>query len=491
MTLQLSCPPRFATRRTDRPTLGPAIAKTARILGKPLMPWQRYVADVVGEVVPETGLLAYRDWGLTVPRQSGKTTLVLAKSTHRCLATDFFGGRQRVLYTAQTRNDARRKWDEEFVEDLLAAPLLRGKFSVRKSNGSEHVRFVNGSRFGPEANTEKSGHGPTVDEAFVDEAFSRVDNRSEQAFKPAMVTRLLAQFGVVSTAGWLGESPYLWSKVELGRQFAAEGRTDGIAYFEWSAPEDAESGDRRVWRRCMPALGYTINEDIIAVDYANMSTNEFRRAYLNIWVPKDAPDDPVISLELWDSRADPYTGRLAPVAFGVTTTPDRSRTTIGVAGQRADGMPYVEVMAEQPGIEWAVSWIKERVARWDPCAIILDGTALWLKRELAAHKIEAEATTSTDRAQATIDFYDAVIEDRLRHNADPAVSIALASAAKRPMAHRWVWDGPAVGPIQAVTLALDGLTRFGKPSPPPATPQLAGGGEVEPANTADLAHAGF
>src|SRR4051794_26663827 len=158
-TSQLTCLPRFATRRTDRPTLGAAVAKTAALLGKPLMPWQRFVADVVMEIDPATGRLVYRDWGLAVPRQSGKTTLILAKSTHRCLATDFFGSRQRVVYTAQTRNDARRKWEEDFVEDLLASPRLRSTFKIRLSNGSEHLRFLNGSRFGIDAATEKSGHG--------------------------------------------------------------------------------------------------------------------------------------------------------------------------------------------------------------------------------------------------------------------------------------------------------------------------------------------
>jgi hypothetical protein len=40
--------------------------------GTPLMPWQRYVADVALEIDPETGLLAYRGVDVTVPRQSGR-----------------------------------------------------------------------------------------------------------------------------------------------------------------------------------------------------------------------------------------------------------------------------------------------------------------------------------------------------------------------------------------------------------------------------------
>ena len=78
------------------------------------MPWQRHVADVVMELLPD-GTLCYDRVVVTVPRQAGKSTLLLAILTHRCQA-DLPGGRldvgpqkQTVVYTAQTRNDARKK----------------------------------------------------------------------------------------------------------------------------------------------------------------------------------------------------------------------------------------------------------------------------------------------------------------------------------------------------------------------------------------------
>lgn len=45
-------------------------------LGQPFMPWQSLVADVGGEINPETGLPAYREVRVTVPRQSGKSLSV-------------------------------------------------------------------------------------------------------------------------------------------------------------------------------------------------------------------------------------------------------------------------------------------------------------------------------------------------------------------------------------------------------------------------------
>jgi hypothetical protein len=491
-TSHLACPPRYATSRNlDHPTLGPAVGKVARLLGKPFMPWQQHVADVVMEVDPATGLLVYRDWGLTVPRQSGKTTFILAKAVHRSMATDYFGPRQRLVYTAQTRNDARRKWEEDFVEDLESARAFRGKFAVRKSNGSEHVRFANGSRLGIDAGTDKSGHGGTIDEPFIDEAFSRIDGRQEQAFKPAMVTRVLAQFGVISTAGWEGESPYLWDKVELGRRIIVERIPSRYAYFEWSAPEGADYRDRAAWRLCMPGLrcnGGLIDEEIIAADLETMKPNEFRRAYLNHWVPKDAPPEPIIDDSVWSSKADADTGRLVPVAFGVTVAPGRSHTTIAVAGQRTDGRAQIEVMAERPGVDWAIDWVADRVERWDPCAVVLDGTADGLAPGLAEHGIEAEKTASTVRAQATVDLYDAVTEDRLRHTGDPLLAAEVASAQKRLIGDRWVWEG-SVQRLQAVTLAHHGLITYGRARPAPPAPRTTE--DDHPRETTDLIDVGF
>ncbi len=69
----MSCLPRFATRRRpERETFGGELAAVATKLRQPLMPWQRYVADVACEIDPLTGRPAYREVRVTIPRQSGK-----------------------------------------------------------------------------------------------------------------------------------------------------------------------------------------------------------------------------------------------------------------------------------------------------------------------------------------------------------------------------------------------------------------------------------
>jgi hypothetical protein len=65
-------PARFLTPRDPSPAHdGPAVARVANALGTPLMPWQRYVADVGGEV-DHRGRFVYPLVIVTVPRQSGR-----------------------------------------------------------------------------------------------------------------------------------------------------------------------------------------------------------------------------------------------------------------------------------------------------------------------------------------------------------------------------------------------------------------------------------
>jgi phage terminase large subunit-like protein len=472
--LATSCLPRFGTlRNPDRPTLGKAVGAVSAKLGKPFMPWQQYVADVVMEIDAATGRLAYAEYGLTVPRQQGKSTFVNAKGTHRCSATKFFGPRQHVVYTAQTRLKAREKWEEDFLPDLEASAAYRGRFKAHKGNGNEHTRFANRSRFGLESSTEKAGHGPVIDEAFIDEAFAHQDFRLEQAFGPAMITRLNKMLGWISTAGWQDGSPYLEDKVDLGRLVALEGRQRGLAYFEWSAPDDADPGDPAVWRACMPALGHTITEDAIRAEYEKArdsgKLNDFRRAYLNQWVLKDDFSEAwdVIRRGEWSVLTDPASLPRGPVALAVEVSHDRKMAAVARAGLRADGRLHVEVCDHRPGTDWVPGRLAE-LKRSRPVAVVADPSshAGSLVQDLKAAGIEVVKFTARDAAAACGQIYDLVQARGLAHCGQEMLNTALAGAITRSLGDAWAWDrkNPSVdiSPLAAVTLAAWGFSQFGR-----------------------------
>jgi hypothetical protein len=431
-------------------------------LGTPFMPWQQYVADVIGEIDPDTGRLAYSEFGLTVPRQSGKTTFILAKAVHRCMASDFFGRRQHVVYTAQTRHKAREKWEQDFAETLEASSYFAPKILTHKGNGNEHIKFPNRSRFGIEANTEKAGHGGVIDEAYLDESFAHPDKRLEQAFRPAMITRPNKQLAWVSTAGWKGGSPYLEEKVAAGRLAVKKQRRTGLAYFEWSAPDDADPYDPATWWDCMPALGYTMTEEAIAAELEDFGLIEFLRAYLNRWVPKDAvPDWSVISKASWIDRETEPVRPEGPVIFAVASAwPDAQETAVAVIGQHA-GRYVAQIIEHKPGASWAVERVTTMMNEWPNLGVVIDrgGPAGRLIPKFIDAGVEPIEIGMQEAARAFGLFLTEVAGDapRFCHFAQPELTKAVSAAGKRPLGDGFTWarkDSVDISPAESVTIGL-------------------------------------
>lgn len=283
-------PPRFGSgRRLDRPTHGVAVATVAGRLGLELLPWQAAVVDTALE--HEAGRFTYRDVVVTVPRQSGKTTLIVAVMVWRMLAAPG----QRVAYMAQTRLAARGKLFDTWWPMLRRSPLA-SLFTLTRATGAESLRAANGSILSILSADEAAGHGETLDLAVLDEAWA-LDAAAEQAVRPAMVTRRNAQLWLLSTAG-TARSVFWRQKVDAGRTASSSG-LDGMAFFEWSAAAEADPGDPEVWRGCMPALGLTVDEATMQADLASMPPGEFRRAYLNQWPDESDAGWNVIPRDVW------------------------------------------------------------------------------------------------------------------------------------------------------------------------------------------------
>jgi hypothetical protein len=456
---RLACPPLYATLRDpSRKTLGGAVAKVAKALGTPLMPWQRQVADVALEVDPRTGLLVYGEVDLTVPRQQGKTTLELGVMVHRCRTW----ARSRVLYSAQDRIHARKKWEDEHVATLARSPFA-DEFGVRYQRGDEAVRWHNGSHHAITAPGEKAGHSDVLDLAVMDEAWALEDSRLEQGLSPTMVTRAQPQLWVVSTAGTY-RSAYLRGKVERGRAQVAAGKARHAAYFEWAAVEGADPADPRTWRSCMPALGRTITEARIAAEFERLDLADFCRAYLNLWPGSIPADWLVIAEAAWRALADPDSTAVDPVAFAADVTPERSHAAIAVAGLRADGLGHGEVVDHRPGTGWVVPRLLELQERWRPCAVVVDdtGPAGSLIAPLEAAAVEVTKPTARGMAHAAGDVFDAVAEATMRYVPRPALDAAVAGAGQRPLGDGWAWARKGLSveicPLVALSLARWGHT---------------------------------
>lgn len=472
MVSGLSCPPRWGTPRTiERATHGAKAAVVAEQLGRPFLPWQRHVADVALEVDPVTRRLAYRTVVVTVPRQSGKTTaLLFTVMVLRCLA---FGDRQQVVYTAQDRNSAREKFEEEFCETLRAAPgFVEGRdFKVRLANGSERILFLRTrSTLKISATQSNSGHGRTLDMPAIDEAFEHRTTDVDQGFRVPMITRPEPQLWVLSTAGD-ERSVYLEGKRSQGRQAVEQGRTSGLCYFEWSAPEDAELDDRQVWRATMPALGHTITEQAIEAELMEMSPADFRRAYYNLTQFRGADDPSPIDTDDWIGQRDQLAKHTGRLVYAVDVSPARDRASVAVAGARSDGGYLVEVIECERGTRWVPAFLAQVMAANPGEGVALDpgSPAGALAADLETLGLPVIKMPAQKHAQACGAFVDRIPAGELWHIGQDELDAAVYGARKRQLGEAWAWDRRRpdvdITPLVSCTLALGALLALPEPEP--------------------------
>lgn len=420
--------------------MGPRLARVARELGLPFMPWQMMVADVAGEYDEATGLPAYREVIVTVPRQSGKTTLHLVEVLDRSL---MWGRPCRVAYTAQTGLDARQKMVNDWMPQLRRSPF--GATIVRDLRGAAEtaIEFVGGSRVEVLASAEEAGHGRTLDLGLIDEAFADEDDRREQAIVPAMTTVRDAQMFVFSTMG-TGRSSYLNRKVSTGRALAEADITQGIAYFEWSAPDDADADDEAVWWACMPALGHTTTVAAVRHARMTMTDGEFRRAFLN---QQREHDDRWLPAGAWLKRRHPA-GLVLPsdgteIALGFDGSYNNDAT--GLVGVTLDAHMFKSAVWERPpgaSDHWVVprdqvdAAVDAAFRRWRVRAMAVDRSRWVSETQLWAERYGSDVIIDMPQSRARMvpasaHFYTAVVQGLLTHDGDADLSRHLANAVTR------------------------------------------------------------
>lgn len=445
--------PAVATpRRPDRRTLGGAVARIADALGQPLMPWQQYAADVAGELLDD-GTPAHRLVVLTVPRQSGKTTLLRAVAVTRSLLYRD----HRAWYTAQTRAAARDRWADAVLLLDRCRPL-RGQTRVRHAQGSESVTFpAVGSTWRVFAPQPDALHGEALDLVTIDEAWSFDDRRGAellQAAIPAGSTRPHFQLWLVSTAGD-ADSTWLKGFVDRGRD-----GDPSVCYLEWSA----EAPDLDAVIAAHPAVGHTITADAVAAAAAALPPGEFERAYGNRWT---LSAERVFPPSVWQSaQTDARPAPGARVAVAVDVAPDRSTASVCVAWMH-EGRATVALAAHGAGVAWIQETAGDLADRWQ-CPVVYDeGAPAAAVVDRWPPAIRRRGLSFRQAAIAAQQIYDGITAGEVRIVTDPALDAAAAGAATRTAGDAWLWGrrtaSADVTPLVAATFAVWELNHEATP----------------------------
>jgi hypothetical protein len=484
---------------TPDTTLGYSVIEFAeQVLEMELLPWQRWLLIHMLELLPD-GSLRFRTVIILMARQNGKSTL----SQVVALWFMYVYGVALVIGTAQDLDVAEEIWQGavDLVEETPELDQL--KENVIRVNGKKALVLRTGERYKVKAANRRAGRGLSGDLILLDElrehqswdawgAITKTTMARAQALVLAMsnagdatsvVLRYLRKMGHATAGDPDGivdedDSPIVG---DVPEELVVED-DDTLALFEWSAPPGCTIRDRDGWAQANPSLGYTITERTIASAARTDPEWIFRTEVLCQWSEGtvEGPFPP----GAWEACADKGSVRApdAPIALCVDVSWDRSHSYIGLASVRADGLYHVEVIARRAGTDWVADWLtsseRSPEVRSAPVAVQARGApSASLVDTLTGAGVRVVEWSGTGLGVATGSFYDRVraavgegqLDKPLRHRDQPALNLAAATAATRPVGDAWLWDrrrSPAdAAPLIAVTGALWCLTNA-MPAPP-------------------------
>lgn len=342
----------------------------AQLMGLTLMPWQRRVIEVATQYREgEDGArhYVYRDVLITVPRQSGKTTLISVVGILRALRNP----RAEIFLSAQTGQYA-----GEFMLKLINNhasvwhPTLRAAFIPTRSNGSEGFRCTNQARFTRFTRGEQALHSKTPILVLNDEIWVMDDEDGTQlvgAVRPAQATLgARAQCWYLSTMG-TAKSTFMNGLVETGRA----GSDPSLCYVEYAISPDGDPTDPKAWEQFHPALGNTITLETMLGDFQSTypkTPGEWERAYCNrLTITADSAVFP-----RWDEL--PTTGAINPdtIAFGVEHSARTYAAAIVGAWRDNAGEPHVKIVRQGPRLEWLGPTLTQLSATYPGAPICID-----------------------------------------------------------------------------------------------------------------------
>jgi hypothetical protein len=399
--------------------------------------------------------------GLSIPRQVGKTYFVLAMIVILCI---LFPGLQ-VVWTAHHLRTSTKTFTtlRGICRRKKIAPLVR---AMRAGNGEQQVEFVNGSMIMFGARSQGFGRG--FDEIDI-EVFDEAQILDTKALEDMIAATNQARNEHGALLFFMGTPPRPSDPseaFELRRSKALANKAPNAIWLEIAADRGSDPDDRSQWPIMNPSYPHRTPVESMERLRENLGDDDsWNREGRGIWDSSDSSR--VIDEDSWGIVADAASMAIDRLSLAIDVPPDRSISSVALAGQRADGRWHVELDDTRKGVDWIIPWVKSRVEKNRLHAVVADEMCGLVEERRGKHYlvgtdivVTLAAAEGRDMAIACAKFYDGVIDKSVMHTDQPQVNVALSLARKRPLAGGWAWNrkdaASDITPIVAQTLALWG-----------------------------------
>jgi hypothetical protein len=347
---------------------------------------------------------------------------------------------------------------------------------IRYANGEQGIELLSGQRLKYRARTGGSGRGFAQADLLVYDEAQHLQAEHVAASGPARLSNPNNQSWYMGSGG-LATSHNAWRM----RRRALAGGGGRFAYVEHTAEQvrlvegkvesvkPADLLDREAWAAANSAYGSRITDESLYSLYEELGLDLFARECLCIWDTELGAEESIVSAEAWAACKNVKSQSSDRVSFALDVSPDRVWSSIAAASESTHGGVHVELIDRRRGTGWLVARAVELQGKWGGKMAIAKGSPAWsLKEDLDTAKVDLLPISTEEHSQACGDFYDGVIESRIRHIDQAELNAALKGADRRPYQDAWLWSRRSsstdISPLVAVTLAH---WSWGRYEPPP------------------------
>lgn len=411
--------------------------------------------------------------GLLVPRQNGKTELIIA----RIIGGMIFLG-EALIYTAQsdkTVEETKRRVLRFFYDaETEIRDMLTDEFD-KEPKSFDYVELRNRGRAVFRTRTRTGGLGTTNDTLILDEAQEETDAEQE-ALLPTISAgksqnQQIIRAGTPPSGGGKGT---VFLRI---RRNVVDGKDSETCWQEWSVETITDPQDIDAWYETNPSLGYFLMLSAVKNEAKDMAVDSFNKMRLG-WIAGvesmrailDEQWSP-LAVEKVDIPENPN------LVYAVKFAPDGSAVSLAVGVIMPDTKVHVEIIERKPmsaGTSWIVIWLMDG-ARWRKAnKIIIDGAAgtQLLVEELVRSNPKMSKRILTPNAReagaAYADFHTGIENAQLTHFNQPALNISIKTVKKRSIGKDGMYGYASMNPdiqsdpTEAAAFAYYGARRFKK-----------------------------